>query len=113
MYVGRIAKAYVTAHATAKKLASLPAVPKDIPRGMKVQTAPEDWKAWQSIGFAVQGPQYYQYEVVAAPNGKSAEIIARGDLDADGQPSKLVLRVQLVDGVAKLDERMEEIDLEE
>jgi hypothetical protein len=111
--VVRIATAYATSHSTGKKLFSLPAVPKEIPRGMKVQTAPEDWKAWQSIGFAVEGPQYYQYEVVAAPNGKSAEIIARGDLDADGQSSKLVFRVELFNGVAKLDERMEEIDLDE
>lgn len=111
--VGRIAKSYVTAHSTAKKLVSLPAVPKEIPRGMKVQTAPEEWNTWKSIGFAVESPQYYQYEIVAAPNGASAEIIARGDLDADGQPSKFVLRARLVDGVVKLDERMDEIEPEE
>jgi hypothetical protein len=111
--VARIAKAYAMRSTPPKKLTSLPAVPKSVPSGMKYQSAPEEWKAWQPIGFAIEGPQYYQYEIVAAPNGTSAEIIARGDLDADGQPSKFVLRARLVDGVVELDERMDEIAPEE
>jgi hypothetical protein len=40
-------------------------------------------------------PQYYQYEVVAAKDGKSAEVIARGDLDGNGKQSRLSLKLTL------------------
>jgi hypothetical protein len=39
-------------------------------------------------------PQYYQYEIKAAKDGKSADIIARGDLNGNGKPSVFVLHVQ-------------------
>ena len=40
-------------------------------------------------------PLYYQYEVRAAPDGKSADIIARGDLDGNGKTSQYLLHVNL------------------
>jgi type IV pilus assembly protein PilA len=99
--VGQIAKSYIaywegeqmpgtTVKAktkNTKKLISLPAVPAAVPRGMKYQSAPTEWKAWSVIRFSIDEPQYYQYEVVAAKDGKSAEVLARGDLNGDGKTS--------------------------
>ena len=78
-----------------KKLVSMPPVPAGIPRGAKYQSSADDWKAWSPIQFKLDGPQYFQYEVVAAKDGKSAEIMARGDLDGDGQASLYRLKIQL------------------
>jgi hypothetical protein len=41
-------------------------------------------------------PQYYQYEIKAAKDGESAEILARGDLNGDGKTSqfKIVVKVE-------------------
>jgi len=77
------------------KLVSLPAVPATVPRGVKYQSSPDDWKAWAPIHFALKEPQYYQYEVVAAKDGKTAEIFARGDLDGDGKASLFRIKIQL------------------
>jgi hypothetical protein len=74
---------------------------------------PEDWKAWEPIGYSAQAPQFYQYEIVAAPDGGSAEIIARGDLDGDGKASKFVLRVRLSKEGPKAEGQIEETDPEE
>lgn len=76
-----------------KKLVSLPPVPKFVPRGTKYASTPADWKPWGAIRFEMEQPQYYQYEVKAAKDGESAEIIARGDLDGDGKTSEFKLRV--------------------
>src|SRR5262249_30172574 len=72
-----------------KKLVSLPAVPQTVPRGTRYQSAPGDWTAWDAIHFSMGGPQYYQYEVVAAKDGQSADVIARGDLNGDGKTSEI------------------------
>ncbi len=77
------------------KLISFPAVPKKIPSGAKYQSAPAEWKAWEPLRFAFTGPQYYQYEVRAAKDGKSADIIARGDLNGDGKSSEFRLHLAL------------------
>jgi hypothetical protein len=81
--------------ATIKKLVSLPAVPASVPRGVKYQSSPDDWKGWSTIHFALTEPQYFQYEVVAAKDGKTAEIIARGDLDGNGKQSLFRLKIEL------------------
>jgi hypothetical protein len=78
-----------------KQLFSLPAVPPTIPRGTKYQSSPDDWKAWQPLGFSFTDPQYYQYEIIAAKDGKSATIFARGDLNGDGKPSEFRLKLRL------------------
>jgi hypothetical protein len=83
-----------------KKLFSLPSVPSTIPGATKYQSSPSDWKAWDKIHFAMTGPQYYQYEVVAAKDGASADIVARGDLDGDGKTST-VKRTVTIDRVAR------------
>lgn len=79
----------------APKLLSLPAVPAAVPRGAKYQSLADDWKPWAGIQFKLDQPQYYQYEVVAAKDGRNAEILARGDLDGDGVTSLYRLKIQL------------------
>jgi hypothetical protein len=99
--VDDIAKAIVTdfdAQTTPfakRKLRSFPAVPKVVPRGVKVQTKPDEWAAWSPIKFSITTPQHYQYEVKAAPNGESAEVIAHGDLDGDGKLSTFTLEMHI------------------
>jgi len=40
-------------------------------------------------------PMYYQYEVRAAKDGESAEVIARGDLNGDGKTSSFVITIKV------------------
>jgi hypothetical protein len=78
-----------------KKLRSFPPVPKTVPRGVKYVSEPDDWKAWAPLRFTIDQPQYYQYEVRAAPDGQSADIIAHGDLNGDGKASTFKLSVRV------------------
>jgi hypothetical protein len=78
-----------------KKLVSLPAVPATVPRGVAYQSAAGEWKAWEPIHFSLSEPQRYQYEVVAAKDGKTAEILGRGDLDGNGKTSLFRLKISL------------------
>lgn len=102
--MGQIAKLYAVSlqeppaagkRPAPKKLVSLPPVPSAVPRGAKYQSSADDWKPWAPIHFTMTEPQYYQYEVVAAKDGKTAEIVARGDLDGDGKTSLFRLKIQL------------------
>jgi hypothetical protein len=83
-----------------KKLVSFPPVPKTVPRGVKYASKASDWKPWDRLKFSMDEPQYYQYEVKAAPDGESASIIARGDLNGDGKTSlfRMGLRVDRSSG---------------
>jgi hypothetical protein len=78
-----------------KKLLSLPAVPAAVPRGARYASSADDWKPWAAIQFQLDQPQYFQYEVVAAKDGKNADVLARGDLDGDGVTSLYRLKIQL------------------
>ena len=40
-------------------------------------------------------PQRYQYEIIAAKDGESAEIVARGDLNGDGKTSLFKVAVKV------------------
>ncbi len=77
------------------KLHSFPAVPKEVPRGITYESKPADWKGWKELHFEIGEPQRYQYEIKAAKDGKSADIIARGDLDGDGKTSEIKLHVEV------------------
>ena len=79
----------------AKRLVSLPKVPASVPRGAQYQTSADDWKAWSAIHFALTDAQYFQYEVVAAKDGRTAEILARGDLNGDGKASLFRVKIEL------------------
>jgi hypothetical protein len=107
--VGAIAKDIVmwwereemTPQATAnkrKRLLSFPAVPSTVPRGVKFETKPGDWKAWDALKFEMDQPQYYQYEVRASKDGQSATVIARGDLDGNGKTSLFELALKVDHG---------------
>jgi hypothetical protein len=78
-----------------KKLFSVAPTPKAIPKGTKYQSSPDDWKPWNELRFEMVSPQYYQYEIRAAKDGQSADIIARGDLNGDGKPSVFVLHLEV------------------
>lgn len=89
------------------RFSSLPAVPPTVPSGSKLQTAPGDWQAWSTIGFRMSEPQYYQYEVQAAPDGKSVKIVARGDLNGDGKHSEFSLSMRIeADGSLAIDPQL-------
>jgi hypothetical protein len=76
-----------------RKLRSFPPVPSAVPRGVKYASTDADWKAWAPLRFSMTAPQYYQYEIKAAKDGESAQIIAHGDLDGDGVVSTFTLDV--------------------
>lgn len=78
-----------------KKLVSFPPTPQAIPKGVKYQSSSADWKPWAPLAFEMTAPQYYQYEIKAAKDGKSADIIARGDLNGDGTASEFKLTVKV------------------
>lgn len=78
-----------------KKLASFPPVPAAVPRGQKYASKPGEWSAWAPMRFEMTTPQYFQYEVKAAKDGESADIVARGDLNGDGKTSLYSLHVQV------------------
>jgi hypothetical protein len=83
---------------------------------VKYQSTLADWKSWEPIRFSMDAPQYYQYEVRAAKDGQSAEILARGDLNGDGKTSLFRLKVVVnPKGDHELDiaSRIEETDPEE
>jgi hypothetical protein len=42
---------------------------------------------WRALGFSVDGDFRYQYEYAPGPNGESAVLRARGDLDCNEVPS--------------------------
>ena len=78
-----------------KRLFSIGPTPRTVPRGVKYQSDHDDWRPWDRLRFELTAPQYYQYEIKAAKDGKSAEIVARGDLNGDGKTSQLSLRVEI------------------
>ncbi len=94
-YAATLADPEAVKHKALKKLVSLPAVPVSVPRGVKYQGSVDDWKAWAPIHFALTEPHFFQYEVVAAKDGKSAEIFARGDLDGNGKTSQYRVKIVL------------------
>ena len=100
---------------TKKKLVSYPAVPKVVPKGMKYQSSTADWKPWAPLRFEMSAPQYYQYEIKAAKDGESAEIIARGDLNGDGKTSefKITVKVDRATNALRVAPSIHEIDPDE
>jgi hypothetical protein len=97
-----------------KKCVSLPPVPKEVPRGTKVTTAEADWKGWKDVPI-VTTPSAYQYEIKAAPDGQTCDVIGRGDLNGDGKAStfKLHIRVDKSSKQLMIEPKIEETDPEE
>ena len=98
-----------------KKLVSYGPVPKTVPRGVKYQSTDADWKPWYPLRFSMTLPQYFQYEIKAAKDGESAEIIARGDLNGDGKTSRfrLLLKVERPSNEVRISPSIEETDPDE
>lgn len=98
-----------------RKLVSYPAVPKTVPRGTTFASTPKDWVPWKQLRFELGSPQHYQYEIIAAKDGESAEIVARGDLDGDGRTSlfKVVVKVDRAKDVLVVAPTISETDPDE
>ena len=78
-------------------------VPLDIimVRGAKYQSSPAEWETQEAFAcarFSLSEPQYYQYQWVLNPDGVSGYVVARGDLDGDGQLSEYQLHLECDDG---------------
>lgn len=82
---------------------TVPASP-DAIRGRKYQSSASDWnqgtasQGWRCFRFSMGDPQYYLYDYTSVGGGASNttfEASAEGDLDGDGQLSKIALRGQL------------------
>jgi len=100
--VAAIARTYVAdwetetgAPRAKRKLASYPAVPKTVPKGTTWPSTSKDWASWKQLRFEMDGPLRYQYEIVAAKDGESAKIVARGDLNGDGRTSLFEVAVKV------------------
>lgn len=78
-----------------KKLRSFPPIPQIVPRAAKYQSSEKEWATWSALKFEMDQPQYYQYEVRAAKDGESADVIARGDLNGDGKTSSFVITIHV------------------
>lgn len=77
-----------------KRLVSMPPVPKEVPKGQPVTTAEADWKAWKTMPHLTT-PSYWQFEIKAAPDGQTADLIARGDTNGDGKQSTFKLHIRV------------------
>lgn len=100
---------------TKRKLVSYPAVPKAVPKGTTSTLASTDWGPWKPLHFEMTMPQRYQYEIIAAKDGESAEIVARGDLNGDGRTSlfKVAVKVDRVKDVLVVAPTISETDPDE
>jgi type IV pilus assembly protein PilA len=78
-----------------KKLRSFPPIPPTVPRGTKYQPSEKEWATWSTLKFEMSQPIYYQYEIRAAKDGESADVIARGDLNGDGKTSSFVITIKV------------------
>ncbi|MBX3226410.1 MAG: hypothetical protein KIT84_44690 [Labilithrix sp.] len=77
------------------KLVSFPAVPSTVPKRAALTSPADSWKAWSAVGWSVETPSFYQYEVIAAKDGQTADLVARGDLDGDGKVSTFTRHVRI------------------
>ena len=85
---------------------SAPLSPAQVPQGRPVSPPAFDHASWKAIGFAPREPLFYSYEFVTAPDGRSVEVIARGDLDADGSQSLYSVKVSMQGTEPKIDPQL-------
>lgn len=69
----------------------VPASLEDI-RGKKYMASPDDWEPFACTGVSMTS-QYFQYQWVRS-SPTTGQLIAMGDLNANGAPSRFTLRVQ-------------------
>lgn len=94
----------LAAQAVHKLPPSAPRTPAEVPKGKKYQSSPADWAhpGWKEIKFEMTQPQYYSYELSVAPDGKSFEVRAIGDLDGDGVTSLIALEGKVENDMVRL-----------
>jgi hypothetical protein len=69
--------------------------PATVPGKSAVDPTGFDHPSWKAINFAPRERVLYSYEFVTAADGNSVEVIARGDLDGDGQQAKYSVSVSI------------------
>jgi hypothetical protein len=76
---------------------SAPLVPADVPYGKTAKVTAESFShpSWRAIGYSVEGSVHYATDFVTAPDGKTAVVRARGDIDRDGVTSLFELDVRI------------------
>jgi hypothetical protein len=88
---------------------SAPLSPKTVPRNAPVLPGQHfEHASWKAIGFAPREPIFFSYEFVTAQHGQSVEVIARGDLDGDGETSKYSTEVRVEKGEVRVDSTIRE-----
>jgi hypothetical protein len=76
---------------------STPRTPAKVPKGVaEPPGAGWDHPTWKAIGFRVDQPSRYSYEVATSADGKTATVRAFGDLDADGKLSTFSMVVKMM-----------------
>jgi len=81
---------------------SAPRSPDQVPAGERVTDAARVWQhpTWRRLEFSIEGPHYYSFEFASQVAGPTATFFATayGDLDGDGQLSRLRLAGERKDG---------------
>jgi hypothetical protein len=107
--IAALLQAYVKRDGKKRLPASAPLTPAVVPSGLKYRPAPKDWghATWSAIGFAPMEDTVYSYAIETAKDGRSAEVVARGDLDGDGKQSRIGRAVRVGgDGAVAIDAEM-------
>ncbi|MGH7434453.1 MAG: type IV pilin protein [Polyangiaceae bacterium] len=93
-----------------------------VPKAQKYQSAPADWNAgsptagWQCLKFALEEPQYYEYEytgVGTSSSNGSFSGIAHGDLNGDGVLSTFMVVGSALNGAVAISPNIQETNPEE
>ena len=53
---------------------------------------------WRELGFSIDGDHRFTYQYAPDPSGLSATVRATGELDCDGQPSEVEIKLTVVGG---------------
>jgi hypothetical protein len=53
---------------------------------------------WRELGFSIDGDHRFTYSYAPDPSGLSATVRATGELDCDGQPSEVEIKLTVVGG---------------
>jgi len=75
-----------------------PLVPAQVPSASSYQPVESDWQAggWKYIEFKRLEPQYYAFGFETTRGGRKVTVRALGDLDGDGQHSRLEAELEIV-----------------
>jgi hypothetical protein len=82
----RIAEAARAHLAQKKPLEPAPLTPAAVPRGAPTTDPEGTWEhaTWTALGFSIDAPHWYSYEIVVADPQRLVRVVAHGDLDGDG-----------------------------